>query len=161
MLAAGRTLDSMPADFAQAMLEGKVTVELLKRYFSMESNFFLKFVWGIQGEWTLLSHLSSFLTQNFTSESTHPPLASSLTPSPPPPPLPPAGFRERLLGDPSFPVKVGIECGIGVVTKVTAEKTKREDNFWREIDFVGANVLMAIIADFMLTWIPAPTLSFT
>lgn len=119
MLAAGRTLDSMPADFAKAMLQGKVTVELLKRYFSLESNFFLKFVWGIQG------------------------------------------FRERLLADPSFPVKVGIECGIGIVTKVTAEKTKREDNFWREIDFVGANVLMAIIADFMLTWIPAPTLSFT
>lgn len=29
-----------------------------------------------------------------------------------------AGFRERLLGDPSFPIKVAIECGIGVVTKV-------------------------------------------
>ncbi|KAJ9527277.1 hypothetical protein QJQ45_025573, partial [Haematococcus lacustris] len=70
------------------------------------------------------------------------------------------GFRERLLGDPSFPVKVAIECGIGVVTKVTAESTKRGDSFWPEIDFVGANVVMAIIADFMLTWIPAPTLSY-
>ena len=70
------------------------------------------------------------------------------------------GFRERLLGDPSFPVKVAIECGIGVVTKITAEKAKREDNFWKEIDFVGANVVMAIIADFMLTWLPAPTLSY-
>ncbi|KAJ9525500.1 hypothetical protein QJQ45_003280 [Haematococcus lacustris] len=72
----------------------------------------------------------------------------------------PGGFRERLLGDPSFPVKVAIECGIGVVTKVTAESTKRGDSFWPEIDFVGANVVMAIIADFMLTWIPAPTLSY-
>jgi hypothetical protein len=43
---------------------------------------------------------------------------------------------------------------------VTAEKTKREDAFWSEIDFVGANVVMAIIADFMLTWLPAPTMSF-
>ena len=64
------------------------------------------------------------------------------------------------MGDPSFPVKVAIECGIGVVTKITAEKAKREDNFWKEIDFVGANVVMAIIADFMLTWLPTPTLSY-
>eukprot|EP00195_Chlamydomonas_chlamydogama_P009501 CAMPEP_0202893172 /NCGR_PEP_ID=MMETSP1392-20130828/2802_1 /ASSEMBLY_ACC=CAM_ASM_000868 /TAXON_ID=225041 /ORGANISM="Chlamydomonas chlamydogama, Strain SAG 11-48b" /LENGTH=369 /DNA_ID=CAMNT_0049577409 /DNA_START=196 /DNA_END=1306 /DNA_ORIENTATION=- len=70
------------------------------------------------------------------------------------------GFRERLLADPSFPSKMAIEVGIGVVTKVTAEKTKRAENFWAEIDFVGANVVMAIIADFMLTWLPAPTLSF-
>ena len=70
------------------------------------------------------------------------------------------GFRERLLADPSFPAKVGIECGIGILTKVTAENTKRGAMFWNEIDFVGANVVMAIIADFMLTWLPAPTLSF-
>jgi len=118
LAAAGRAVDSFPADFAAALLAGKVTPDILKRYLSLESNFFAKFVWGIQG------------------------------------------FRERLLGDPSFPVKVAIECGIGVVTKVTAEKTKREDSFWSEIDFVGANVVMAIIADFMLTWIPAPTLSY-
>lgn len=47
-------------------------------------------------------------------------------------------------------------CG----AQLTAEKTKREDNFAREIDFVAANVIMAIIADFMLTWLPAPTLSY-
>ncbi len=35
-----------------------------------------------------------------------------------------AGFRERLLGDPSFPVKVAIECGIGVVTKVRTVATQ-------------------------------------
>eukprot|EP00951_Prasinocladus_malaysianus_P002497 scaffold17630_cov47-Prasinocladus_malaysianus.AAC.1 len=70
------------------------------------------------------------------------------------------GMRERLLADPSFPVKMGIECGIGIFTKMTAEKAKREDNFMKEIDFVAANVLMAIFADFMLTWLPAPTMSF-
>ncbi len=53
-----------------------------------------------------------------------------------------------------------IECGIGVVTKVAAERTRRGDSFWNEIDFVGANVMMAILADFMLTWIPAPRLSY-
>lgn len=44
--------------------------------------------------------------------------------------------------------------------QIMAERAKRADKFWAEIDFVGANVAMALIADFMLTWIPAPTLSF-
>jgi len=117
LLAAGRTVESFPKDFATGLLSGKVTVELLERYLAMEKNFFLRFVWGFQG------------------------------------------MRERLLADPSFPVKMGIECGIGIFTKATAEKAKREDSFWNEIDFVAANVLMAIAADFMLTWLPAPTLA--
>eukprot|EP00798_Chlamydomonas_sp_ICE-L_P014341 gene14341-20334_t len=72
-----------------------------------------------------------------------------------------SGLRERLLADPNFSAKMAIECGIGVCTKLTAEKTKREDNFMSEIDFVAANVVMAIIADWMLTWLPAPALSFS
>ncbi|KAF2293686.1 hypothetical protein GH714_004175 [Hevea brasiliensis] len=46
------------------------------------------------------------------------------------------GFKERLLADDLFLTKVGIECGVGIFTKV-----------------------MAIIADFMLVWLPAPTVS--
>jgi len=72
-----------------------------------------------------------------------------------------AGFRERLLGDPLFLNKLAIEVGVGVVTKLTAEATKRGDNFWREGDFVTANVCMAVIADWMLTWLPAPLLSLS
>lgn len=30
----------------------------------------------------------------------------------------------------------------------------------QELDFVLANVMMALIADFMLVWLPAPTLSY-
>lgn len=70
------------------------------------------------------------------------------------------GFRERLLADPSFLVKLAIECGIGICTKCTAEYAKRQGTFSKELDFVAANVMMAIIADFMLVWLPAPTLSF-
>nr|QKY15094.1 RETICULATa-RELATEd chloroplastic-like isoform a (C2E21) [Polytomella parva] len=70
------------------------------------------------------------------------------------------GFRERLLADPSFPVKLAIELGIGVCMKIMAEYTKRQKNFVKEADFVFANTMMAIVADFMLTWIPAPTLSY-
>jgi Protein RETICULATA-related len=37
-----------------------------------------------------------------------------------------AGFRERLMADSSFFVKVAIECGIGIFTKCAAEYEKRK-----------------------------------
>jgi Protein RETICULATA-related len=100
------------------------------------------------------------------------------------------GFEERLLADPSFMVKVGIEVkhslcigkwspvvcgrlagchsqvvvmrftlpqvGIGICTKTAAEATKRGVNFPHELDFVAANIIMALVADFCLVWLPAP-----
>jgi len=56
---------------------------------------------------------------------------------------------------------VGIELGIGVLTKLSAEATKRRASFWQETDFVAANVIMALVADFCLTWLPAPTLALS
>lgn len=55
-----------------------------------------------------------------------------------------------MLGDPSFLVKVGIEVGIGLAMKCAAELNKRGENFNAELDFVFANVLMALCADFMV-----------
>lgn len=52
------------------------------------------------------------------------------------------------------------QCGIGIVTKSAAELNKRGDSFYNELDFVFANVVMAIIADYMLCYLPAPTISF-
>ncbi len=52
------------------------------------------------------------------------------------------GFRERLLADPGFMIKVAIEVGIGICTKSTAEYTKRGQDFKNELDFVLANVIM-------------------
>ncbi|PON84827.1 Protein RETICULATA-related [Trema orientale] len=69
------------------------------------------------------------------------------------------GFKERLLADDLFLTKVGIECGVGIFTKSAAELEKRRENFTKELDFVFADVVMAIIADFMLVWLPAPTVS--
>ncbi|KAF3437344.1 hypothetical protein FNV43_RR20097 [Rhamnella rubrinervis] len=69
------------------------------------------------------------------------------------------GFKERLLADDLFLTKVGIECGVGIFTKTAAELEKRKENFRKELDFVFADVVMAIIADFMLVWLPAPTVS--
>jgi len=69
------------------------------------------------------------------------------------------GFKERLLADDLFMTKVGIECGVGIFTKTAAELEKRKENFSKELDFVIADVVMALIADFMLVWLPAPTVS--
>ncbi|KAL2461207.1 Protein of unknown function (DUF3411) [Abeliophyllum distichum] len=69
------------------------------------------------------------------------------------------GFKERLLADDLFLTKVGIECGVGIFTKTAAELERRRENFTKELDFVFADVVMAIIADFMLVWLPAPTVS--
>ncbi|XP_074294651.1 protein RETICULATA-RELATED 4, chloroplastic-like [Silene latifolia] len=69
-----------------------------------------------------------------------------------------SGFKERLLADDLFLTKVGIECGIGIFTKSAAELEKRKENFSKELDFVTADVIMALVADFMLVWLPAPTI---
>ncbi|KAG0503133.1 hypothetical protein HPP92_003205 [Vanilla planifolia] len=69
------------------------------------------------------------------------------------------GFKERLLADDLFLAKVAMECGVGIFTKTAAEWERRRENFTKELDFVVADVVMAIIADFMLVWLPAPTVS--
>ncbi|KAL3678178.1 hypothetical protein R1sor_021134 [Riccia sorocarpa] len=69
------------------------------------------------------------------------------------------GFKERLLADDLFLTKVGIECGVGIFTKTAAELERRRENFGKELDFVVADVIMALVADFMLVWLPAPTVA--
>lgn len=69
------------------------------------------------------------------------------------------GFKERLLADDLFLTKVAIECGVGIFTKTAAEWERRRKIFTKELDFVFVDVVMAIIADFMLVWLPAPTVS--
>ncbi|XP_022898309.1 protein RETICULATA-RELATED 4, chloroplastic-like [Olea europaea var. sylvestris] len=69
------------------------------------------------------------------------------------------GFKERLLADDLFLAKVFIECGVGVFTKTAAEYSRRKENFFNELEIVFADVVMAIIADFMLVYLPAPTVS--
>lgn len=70
-----------------------------------------------------------------------------------------AGFRERLLADDLFLAKLAMECGVGVFTKTAAEYERRRENFFNELEVVFADVVMAIIADFMLVYLPAPTVS--
>ncbi|XP_031113588.1 protein RETICULATA-RELATED 4, chloroplastic-like [Ipomoea triloba] len=67
------------------------------------------------------------------------------------------GFKERLLADDLFLTKVFIECGVGLFTKTAAEFQRRGESFFNELDVVFADVVMAIVADFMLVYLPAPT----
>ncbi|PON59081.1 Protein RETICULATA-related [Parasponia andersonii] len=67
------------------------------------------------------------------------------------------GFKERLLADDLFLAKVGMECGVGMLTKTAAEYERRRENFFNELEVVFADVVMAILADFMLVYLPAPT----
>lgn len=115
LMAAGRSVQSLPVDMVQAMKNGSLPKDMLQRYLDMTSNSFL--AWLMQF----------------------------------------GGFRERLLADPGFLVKVAIEVGIGICTKTTAEYAKRGEQFESQLDFVFANICMALVADFMLVWLPAPT----
>lgn len=69
------------------------------------------------------------------------------------------GFRERLLADDLFLAKVAMECGVGMFTKTAAEYERRKETFFKELEIVFADVVMAIIADFMLVYLPAPTVA--
>ncbi|KAK8650445.1 hypothetical protein V6N13_140084 [Hibiscus sabdariffa] len=68
-------------------------------------------------------------------------------------------FKERLLADDLFFTKVGIECGVGIFTECAAELEKRRERITKELDFAFAGVVLALVADFMLVWLPAPTVS--
>ncbi|CAL5212004.1 unnamed protein product [Lathyrus oleraceus] len=114
---AGKPLESLPADLAEAVKAGRVPGSIVKRFFELEKSSVFR--------WLL----------NF------------------------GGFRERLLADDLFLAKVAMECGVGIFTKTAAELEKRKENFTKELDFVCADVVMAIVADFMLVWLPAPTVS--
>eukprot|EP00276_Gloeochaete_wittrockiana_P000582 CAMPEP_0184671258 /NCGR_PEP_ID=MMETSP0308-20130426/85386_1 /TAXON_ID=38269 /ORGANISM="Gloeochaete witrockiana, Strain SAG 46.84" /LENGTH=396 /DNA_ID=CAMNT_0027118341 /DNA_START=286 /DNA_END=1476 /DNA_ORIENTATION=- len=72
-----------------------------------------------------------------------------------------AGMRSRILADPKFLFKIAVEESIGVAGKISAEYNKRQERFWLELDFVCANLIMALIADFALVWIPAPVTHFS
>lgn len=72
----GRSVDSLPKDLAGAIEEGRIPVEIVRKYLELEKSAFMR--WLLQFE----------------------------------------GFRERLLADDLFLAKVGMECGVGVFTKV-------------------------------------------
>ncbi|KAK6928792.1 Protein RETICULATA-related, partial [Dillenia turbinata] len=69
------------------------------------------------------------------------------------------GFKERLLADDLFLARIGMDCNVGIFTKTAAELERQREKFTKELDFVFADMVMAIIADFKLVWLPASTVS--
>ncbi|KAK4526685.1 hypothetical protein GAYE_SCF26G4601 [Galdieria yellowstonensis] len=69
------------------------------------------------------------------------------------------GMRNRFLADERFLLKILIEESLGLCGKLSAEWERRRHRFWKEIDFVFANVVMAFLADFALVYFPAPVVS--
>lgn len=72
-----------------------------------------------------------------------------------------SGMRNRFLADKFFLLKILIEEGIGVFGKLGAEYEQRRQMFWKETEFVVANLITAILADFALVYLPAPSISLT
>lgn len=73
--------------------------------------------------------------------------------------LPLGPMRDRFLADRFFLLKILIEEGIGIFGKMSAEYSARRERIWKEGEFVLANLLMALLADFALVYFPAPSVS--
>lgn len=69
------------------------------------------------------------------------------------------GMRNRFLADRLFLLKIAIEEGMGVAGKLGAEYERRRENFFREGEFVFANLITALLADFALVYLPAPSVA--
>lgn len=72
-----------------------------------------------------------------------------------------SGMRNRFLADKLFLLKILIEEGIGVFGKLSAEYEQRRSDFWKQGEFVFANLITAILADFALVYLPAPSVALT
>lgn len=68
-------------------------------------------------------------------------------------------MRNRFLADELFALKIGIEEAIGIFGKLSAEYERRRERFLPEADFVFANLVTALLADFALTALPAPSVA--
>lgn len=69
------------------------------------------------------------------------------------------GMRNRFLADRFFLLKILIEEGMGIAGKLGAEYERRRDNFFKEGEFVVANLITALLADFALVYLPAPSVA--
>ena len=67
------------------------------------------------------------------------------------------GFMERAAYDPQFATKIVIEMVIGFVTQLFAEIAKRGSRSWLEIDFIVADIVMGLTANFFAVYLSAPT----
>lgn len=65
-------------------------------------------------------------------------------------------LRDRMLADPSFLFKVGIEIVIDSCCATFAEVQKRGKDFWAEFELYAADLLVGIVVDIALVGLLAP-----
>eukprot|EP00752_Nemacystus_decipiens_P009053 g8083.t1 len=70
-----------------------------------------------------------------------------------------SAWRARLLGDSTFMTKLAIEMVTGTVAQFLAEYQKRGRRFMEELDFVFADTLTCLFANFAAVWLSCPTVT--
>jgi hypothetical protein len=69
-------------------------------------------------------------------------------------------LRNRLVANSLFPLQMGVELTVGVVTKTLAEVSMRGDRFWKEFDFYTSDLALEVVGDAMLVWLLSPAAFF-
>lgn len=69
-------------------------------------------------------------------------------------------LRNRLVANSRFPLQLGVELAVGMVTKTLAEVGMRGDRFWKEFDFYTSDMALEIFGDTMLVWLLSPAAMF-
>ncbi|CAN0015997.1 unnamed protein product [Pylaiella littoralis] len=70
-----------------------------------------------------------------------------------------SSWRARLLGDTTFMTKLAIEMVTGTMAQFLAEYQKRGKKFMEELDFVFADTLTCLFANFAAVWLSCPTVA--
>jgi hypothetical protein len=69
-------------------------------------------------------------------------------------------LRNRLVANARFPMQLGVELSVGIVTKTLAEVSMRGDRFWKEFDLYTSDLALEIVGDTMLVWLLSPAATF-
>ena len=70
------------------------------------------------------------------------------------------GVVGRLMADPAFAFKMGLELFVTVSSSLIWEAKERKDRFTKELDLVAINTLSVAGATGMLVWLLAPSRSY-
>lgn len=65
-------------------------------------------------------------------------------------------FRDRILADPKFLFKVGVEVVIDSGCTTVAEVRKRGDDFWKELELYFSDLMVGLVMDVVLVGLMAP-----
>lgn len=65
-------------------------------------------------------------------------------------------LRNRLAANRRFPLQMGVEITVGLITKTLAELQGRGENFWKEFDFYLSDIALEVFGDAILVWLLSP-----